>query len=141
MRNMPSAFSTTTWPTTMPGPIAASGCSRQTATNTCPRLGRQREPQSLPHRSSAVFTIFTASPLRREPHRRWNCVPLEPPMEFLRPTGDDRCRTLRRSSIHAKRLLVLRVEYLSVAVRSEAEQPYLGRMVLTFPRVQRRTLL
>jgi hypothetical protein len=56
---MPSAFSTTTWPTTMAGPIAACGCSRPTALDTSPLLGRQREPESLESRSSAVCIIAT----------------------------------------------------------------------------------
>jgi len=84
---MPSAFSTTTGPTTMVGPIAACGCSYPPSPDTSPLLVRPREPQSLPPRSSAVCTIVTASPRRREPHRQWNSVPLEPRMVFLRPTG------------------------------------------------------
>jgi hypothetical protein len=60
-----------------------------TAPGTCPLPARQTEPESLEFQSSAVSTIVTASPRRREPHRRWNSVPLEPRMEFLRPTTGD----------------------------------------------------
>jgi hypothetical protein len=71
----------------MAGPIAASECSRPTAPDTCPLLGRQRELQSLESRSSAVCIIATALGSLQGPHRRRKGVPLEPPMEFLSPTA------------------------------------------------------
>src|ERR1022692_2905881 len=83
---MPSAFSTTTWPPTMAGPIAASECSPPTAPGTCPLLARQREPESLESQSSAVSIVATALGWLHGPHRRRKSVPLELRMEFLRPT-------------------------------------------------------
>src|SRR5450432_322719 len=95
-RNMPSAFSTTTWPTTMAGPIAASECSRPTAPDTYPLLGRQRELQSLESRSSAVCIIATALGWLQGPHRRRKGVPLERRMEYLLPTASrDAAATVR----------------------------------------------
>ena len=55
--------------------------------HTSALLVRQREPQSLESRSSAVSIIATALRSLGAPHRRWNRKPLEPPMGFLHPTA------------------------------------------------------
>gem|GEM_PF-1644030 len=57
-----------------------------TAPGICPLLARQREPESLESQSSAVSIIATALGWLHWPHRRRKSVPLEPRMEFLRPT-------------------------------------------------------
>jgi len=63
----------------------AFGCNRLTAPDTCPHVGRQREPESLAPRSSAAFIIATVSASLREPLRRWKSVPLELGWSYCAP--------------------------------------------------------
>jgi len=58
-----------------------------TAPGTCRLLARQREPESLESRSSAVCIIATAFRWLHAPHRRRKSVPLERRMQYLLPTG------------------------------------------------------
>jgi hypothetical protein len=72
--------------TTTVVPIGGFACNRPTAPDTCLHRDPHGKRASLVFRSSVVSIIGMPLERPRALHRRRNCVPHEPRLEFLRPT-------------------------------------------------------